>query len=101
MKSRHVGGRGEVPPGCSVSAFAGRWFTLAHLCGYFPSLGSRKQVEMDLAQLQNYDLTLQDQPVIQNGHVVLTDRPGIGLEVNDEALRRYLRPGTGLFEVEG
>ena len=34
---------------------------------------------------------------IQNGQVVLTDRPGIGLEVNDEALARFLRPGTRLF----
>ena len=33
----------------------------------------------------------------QNGHVVLTDKPGIGLEVNDEALVKYLRPGTTLF----
>jgi hypothetical protein len=27
----------------------------------------------------------------------MTDRPGIGLEVNDEVLRNYLRPGTELF----
>ena len=40
------------------------------------------------------DLTLQDQPVIQNGHVVLTDKPGIGLEVNDEVARTFVRPGT-------
>ena len=43
------------------------------------------------------DLTIQDQPVIQNGHVVLTDKPGVGLEVNDEVARQYLRPGTELF----
>ena len=27
----------------------------------------------------------------------LTDRPGIGLEVNDEVARRYVRPGTEYF----
>ena len=43
------------------------------------------------------DLTLQDQPVIQNGHVVLTDKPGIGLEVNDEVARTFVRPGTEYF----
>ena len=41
--------------------------------------------------------TIQDEPVIRNGHVVLTDRPGIGVDVNDDALRHYLRPGTELF----
>jgi len=35
--------------------------------------------------------------VIQNGHVVLTDKPGIGLEVNDEVARRCVRPGTDYF----
>ena len=35
--------------------------------------------------------------MIQNGHVVLTDKPGIGLEVNDEVARRYVRPGTLYF----
>ena len=45
-------------------------------------------------------LTIQDEPIIQNGHLVLTDKPGIGLEVNDEALARYLRPGTTLFGPE-
>jgi L-alanine-DL-glutamate epimerase-like enolase superfamily enzyme len=28
---------------------------------------------------------------------VLTDKPGIGIEVNDEVARNYLRPGTELF----
>jgi galactonate dehydratase len=43
------------------------------------------------------ELTIQDEPVIQNGHVVLNDKPGIGLEVNDEAIQKYLRPGTEAF----
>lgn len=43
------------------------------------------------------DLTIQDQPAIQNGHVVLTDKPGIGLEVNDEVAREYVRPGMEYF----
>ena len=38
-----------------------------------------------------------DQSVIQNGHVVLNDRPGLGLDVDDAALARSLRPGTQLF----
>jgi tetratricopeptide (TPR) repeat protein/class 3 adenylate cyclase len=44
-----------------AASIIGRWFTLAHLCGYFPRVGPRQQVEMELARMQNYDLTLLDQ----------------------------------------
>lgn len=45
-----------------AASIIGRWFTLAHLCGYFPAVGSPAQVQVDLALLQNYDLTTLDQP---------------------------------------
>ena len=32
------------------------------------------------------DTLLSDQPVIQQGHVVLTEKPGIGVELNEEFL---------------
>jgi galactonate dehydratase len=67
----------------------------AHVCASIPNF---LIMEWHWCDYEGWDeLTLQDQPVIQNGHVVVTDRPGIGLEVNDEALARYLRPGTELF----
>jgi len=43
------------------------------------------------------ELLLTDAPLIQDGHLVVPDRPGLGYEVNEEALARYLRPGTTLF----
>jgi L-alanine-DL-glutamate epimerase-like enolase superfamily enzyme len=39
-------------------------------------------------------------PVIQDWHVVLTDRPGIGLEVNDDFARTMVRSGTLFFGEE-
>lgn len=45
-----------------AASIIGRWFTLAHLCGYFPAVGFPMQVQTDLALLQNYDLTTLDQP---------------------------------------
>jgi galactonate dehydratase len=67
----------------------------AHVCATIPNF---LILEWHWVDYEGWDdFTLQDQPIIQNGHVVLTDRPGLGVEVNDEALRPYLRPGTQLF----
>jgi galactonate dehydratase len=67
----------------------------AHVCATIPNFLIMEWHWCDYAGWDEF--TIQDQPVLQDGHVVLTDRPGIGLEVNDEALRPYLRPGTQLF----
>jgi L-alanine-DL-glutamate epimerase-like enolase superfamily enzyme len=32
--------------------------------------------------------------------VVLTDKPGIGIELNEEGVRKHLRPGTALFAAD-
>lgn len=45
-----------------AASIIGRWFTLAHLCGYFPRVGSPAEVQADLALLSSYDLTSIDQP---------------------------------------
>jgi galactonate dehydratase len=40
----------------------------------------------------------RDVPLFQDGHVVLTDAPGLGIELNHEVCRRHLAPGEGLFD---
>src|SRR5215212_9788886 len=67
----------------------------AHVCATIPNFLVMEWHWIDYPGWD--DLTLQDQPVIQNGHVVLTEKPGIGLEVNDEVARTYVRPGTEYF----
>jgi galactonate dehydratase len=67
----------------------------AHVCASIPNF---LVMEWHWIDYEGWDeLTIQDEPVIQNGHVVLNDKPGIGLEVNDEAIQKYLRPGTEAF----
>jgi galactonate dehydratase len=44
-----------------------------------------------------HELVLSDPPLIQNGAITLTDRPGLGVDLNMEAAEKYLRPGTRLF----
>lgn len=43
-----------------AASIIGRWFPLAHLCGYFPRVGSLLQVQTELSLLQSYDLTVAD-----------------------------------------
>lgn len=67
----------------------------AHVCATIPNF---LIMEWHWIDYEGWDeMTIQEQPIIRDGHVVLTDRPGIGVEVNDDALARYLRPGTELF----
>ena len=67
----------------------------AHVCASIPNF---LVMEWHWIDYEGWDeLTIQDEPVIQNGHVVLNDKPGIGLEVNDEAIQKYLREGTEAF----
>ncbi len=71
----------------------------AHVCASIPNF---LIMEWHWIDYEGWDeLTIQDEPVIQNGHVVLNHKPGIGLEVNDElspgpwfAPERLLRRAT-------
>jgi L-alanine-DL-glutamate epimerase-like enolase superfamily enzyme len=36
--------------------------------------------------------------IIEKGYVTVPDRPGIGVEMNDEAARKHQAPGTPWFE---
>ena len=36
--------------------------------------------------------------VVKDGHIAPTDKPGIGLELNMENVRKHAAPGFGVFE---
>ncbi len=39
----------------------------------------------------------EDDPLIKNGYITLSDAPGLGLELNDEVCRQHVQPGTRYF----
>ncbi len=39
------------------------------------------------------DVIVHDQPIIRDGHIALTDKPGLGLELNREVVQKHLAPG--------
>jgi len=45
-----------------------------------------------------HELVVADEPLIQRGRLRIPDRPGLGCEVNEDALQRHLRPGTELWQ---
>jgi len=39
------------------------------------------------------DVILHDGPIVQNGHMTLPDKPGLGIELNPDVVRAHLAPG--------
>jgi galactonate dehydratase len=39
-----------------------------------------------------------DGPMVVDGYIPLSDKPGIGVEINEEGLRKYAQPGVPFFE---
>jgi len=68
----------------------------AHLCG---AVKNFQALESDSVELEHWDdLILRDAPFYQDGYYVLTDKPGLGIELNDEVCRRHLAEGSRYFE---
>lgn len=68
----------------------------AHLCAAVKSFIS---LESDSVELEHWDdLILRDAPFYQDGYYVLTDKPGLGVELNEEVVRAHLVEGSTYFE---
>lgn len=39
------------------------------------------------------DVILHDRPIVENGHITLPDKPGLGIELNPDVVRAHLAPG--------
>jgi galactonate dehydratase len=70
----------------------------AHLCAAVSNFTVLEYHALDLAffeELAHYTAG----PVVQSGHVVLTEAPGLGIDVNEDALRRieHTKSGIGVF----
>ena len=67
----------------------------AHVCA---AIRSFVALESDSVELEHWDdLILRDAPFYQDGHYVLTDKPGLGIELNEEVCRRHLAEGSTFF----
>jgi galactonate dehydratase len=39
-----------------------------------------------------------DGPMVEDGHIPLSEKPGIGVDINEEAMRKYAPQGVPFFE---
>jgi L-alanine-DL-glutamate epimerase-like enolase superfamily enzyme len=39
-----------------------------------------------------------EKPIINRGYIKVPDTPGLGITLNDDEMKKHLRPGTGYFE---
>jgi len=39
-----------------------------------------------------------EKPIVNKGYITVPDKPGLGVTLNEDAMRQHLMPGTGYFE---
>ena len=39
-----------------------------------------------------------EKPIVNKGYIKVPETPGLGIELNEDELRRHLKPGTGYFD---
>jgi L-alanine-DL-glutamate epimerase-like enolase superfamily enzyme len=68
----------------------------AHAC---KSIKTFMALESDSVEIPYWqDIILRDGPIYRDGYVELSDRPGIGVELNEEVCRQHLADERGFFE---
>jgi galactonate dehydratase len=65
----------------------------AHLCASIPNF-----LMLESNQSTQYEGVVNNPPVIENGFLKLPDRPGIGVDLNEDGLRKIATPGIPFFE---
>jgi L-alanine-DL-glutamate epimerase-like enolase superfamily enzyme len=40
---------------------------------------------------------MTDEPIVQNGHIRVPEKPGLGIELNEAEVTKRLRPGQTFF----
>jgi L-alanine-DL-glutamate epimerase-like enolase superfamily enzyme len=68
----------------------------AHVCGSVPNF---MVLEFHWLHRDYWTTIIQEKTdIIQNGYIALPDRPGIGLELDEEVAAQYQYPGTKWFQ---
>jgi galactonate dehydratase len=65
----------------------------AHLCASVPNF-----LMLESNQSTQYEGVVTDPPVIENSFLKLPNKPGIGVDIIEEGLRRIAAPGIPFFE---
>ncbi len=80
-----------------VGSFLGAMAT-AHVCASVPNFHILEWQTLSDTQPKWKEIITYDNPFIEKGFLVLSDKPGIGVELNVEGLKKYAIPGVPFFE---
>jgi galactonate dehydratase len=80
-----------------VASFLGAMAS-CHVCASVPNFMILEwQTYFDTNPMYK-DLVTYDGPQIEKGFIRVSEKPGIGVEINEEAMRKYAVPGVPFFE---
>jgi len=67
-----------------------------HVCASIPNF---LVLEWHWLGREHWDeLVITDEPVIQNGYIAVPDKPGLGVEINPEGVKKHMRSDTKFFD---
>ena len=82
-------------------AFHGNGGALATIAAAHVGVASRNFIGLEYHFIETPwigDYVRRDLPLFRDGHVALTDAPGLGVELDREVCRQHLAPGEALFD---
>ena len=80
-----------------VASFVGAMAS-CHVCASVPNFMILEwQTYFDTTPMYKEIVTYEG-PQVEKGFITLSDRPGIGVEINEEGMRRYATPGVPFFD---
>ncbi|UZD22623.1 mandelate racemase/muconate lactonizing enzyme family protein [Algoriphagus halophytocola] len=80
-----------------VASFLGAMAS-CHVCASVPNFQVMEwQIYMDTDQLWQ-DIVTYDGPRTENSFITLSEKPGIGVEINEEGMKKHAVPGIPFFE---
>lgn len=69
-----------------------------HVCGSVPHFKIIEwQIYMDTDQMRK-DIVTYDGPKTENSLITLSEKPDIGVDINEEGMRKYAVPGIPFLE---
>lgn len=79
-----------------VGSYLGAMAT-AHVCASVPNFHILEWQTLSDTEPKWKEIVQYDKPFIENGFLVLSDKPGVGVEINEEGLKKYATPGVPFF----
>ncbi len=70
----------------------------AHVCASVPNFHILEWQTLSDTEPKWKEIVNYDKPFIEKGFLVVSDKPGIGVELNLEGLKKYAVPNVPFFE---